>query len=42
MEELKKRRKEEEKRLSQIEEEYHALRKMKCQLDIEIHEMEKE
>ena len=42
MEELKKSRKEVEERLSQIEVEYHVLRKMKYQLDIEIHEMEKE
>ena len=31
-----------EGRLSEIEEEYRTLRKMKHQLDIEIHEMEKD
>ena len=31
-----------EEKLSQIEEKYHALRRMKHQLDIEIHEMDKE
>ena len=42
MEELKKSCKEVEERLSQIEEEYRALQKMKRQLDMEMHEMEKE